>query len=235
VSVARRSASPQLDHREDVDPRDPHGVLESFGGVDAWLDDVGADTIAGALAHLENKPSSTPAADHRRCRSCGSRKVRAKKSNYDLEHMKAESYRCEECGKHQNDPAPPLSEVDDEVDWIANNAKGTAFEWVVDSRDLPEKPAPGLHPELPDLEERDREEAVRWAVLLSRPWDDDGGLTLRETAEHIPYGRGFVYGAREEWRDGEHPAVTAEAALRVLGSVPDAVLGDDADGEGGEA
>jgi len=217
VSVARRSASPQLDHREDVDPRDPHGVLDTFGGVDAWLDDVGADTIAGALAHLENKPSSTPAADMRRCRVCGSRKCRKKKSHQDIEHMKAESYRCEECGEHQNDPAPPLSEVDPDVEWVDDNAKHTPFEWVIDSRDLPEQPDPGLHPDLPDLEERDADEAARWAILLTKPWSDDDGMTIREAAEHIPFSRQFITRRKQMWRDGElDPAITAEAYLREV-------------------
>jgi len=199
------------------DPRDPYGIFDDIGGVDAFLDEHDADTLEEALASAEEMPSTTPAADMRRCRFCGSRKCRKKKSRQNPEQMKPESYRCEECGTHQNDPAPPLSEVDDKVEWAENNAKHTGFEWVVDARDLDEQPEPGLHPDLPDLQERDRDEAARWAVFLSKPWSDDDGLSVRETAEHIPFGRGLVNNARREWRNGElDPAITAEAYLREV-------------------
>jgi len=199
------------------DPRDPYGIFDDIGGVDAFLDEHDADTLEEALATAEEKPSTTPAADMRRCRVCGSRKVRKKKSKIDPEHMKPESYRCEECHTHQDDPAPPLSEVDPDAEWSANNAKNTPFEWVVDARDLPEQPDPGLHPDLPDLEERDADEAARWAVLLTKPWDDDDGMTIREAAEHIPFSRQFVTRRKQMWRDGElDPRITAEAYLREV-------------------
>jgi len=199
------------------DPRDPYGIFADIGGVDAFLDEHDADTLEEALASAEEMPSTTPAADMRRCRVCGSRKVRAKRSNYKLEHMKPESHRCEECGTHQNDPAPPLSEVDDGVEWVEDNAKHTGFEWVVDSRDLDEQPDPGLHPDLPDLEERDADEAARWAILMTKPWDDDDGMTIREAAEHIPFSRQFITRRKQMWRDGElDPRITAEAYLREV-------------------
>jgi hypothetical protein len=199
------------------DPRDPHGIFDDIGGVDAFLDEHDADTLEEALASAEEMPSTTPAADMRRCRACGSRKCRKKKSHQERENMKPESYRCEECGTHQDDPALPLSEVDPDADWTDNNATHTPFEWVVDARDLDEQPDPGLHPELPDLQERDRDEAARWVVLLSKPWSDDDGLSIRETATRLPFGRGFVNDVRQEWRRGElDPAITAEAYLREV-------------------
>jgi len=199
------------------DPRDPYGIFDDIGGVDAFLDEHDADTLEEALAHAEDMSSTTPAADMRRCRSCGSRKCRRKKSNIKPENMKPESYRCEECGTHQDDPAPPLSEVDDGVEWTRDNAKHTAFEWVIDARDLPEQPDPGLHPDLPDLEERDADEAARWAILLTKPWSDDDGMTIREAAEHIPFSRQFITRRKQMWRDGElDPRITAEAYLREV-------------------
>ena len=199
------------------DPRDPHGIFDDIGGVDAFLETHDADTLEEALATAEQMPSTTPAADRRRCRVCGSRKLRAKKSGHNVEQMKPESYHCEECLTHQNDPAPPLSEVDDDVEWTEDNAKHTPFEWVIDSRDLDEQPDPGLHPDLPDLEERDRDEAARWVVLLSKPWSDDDGLSIRETATRLPFGRGFVNDVRQEWRRGElDESITAEAYLREV-------------------
>jgi len=198
--------------RPDGDPRDPYGILP--GGPDAFCEEWGADTVAEALAAAEDAPSTTPAADMRRCKFCGSRKLRKKKANYNIEHMKAEGFRCEECHEHQDNPAPPLSEVDGDIEWHPNNAKHTAFEWVVDSDQLEDKPDPGLHPDLPDLEERDVDEAARWAVLLTRPWSDDDGMTIREAAEHIPFSRQFVTRRKQMWRDGELPRITAEAYLR---------------------
>ena len=217
MSVARPSATSPRDLRDAADPRDPHGIFADIGGVDAFLDEHDADTLEEALEHAEEMPSTTPAADMRRCRNCGSRRCRKKKSKIKPEHMKPESHRCEECGTHQNDPAPPLSAVGPDVDWAEDNAKHTGFEWVVDSRDLDEQPEPSLHPDLPDLQERDRDVAARWVVLLSKPWSDDDGLSIRETAEHIPFGRGFVNDVRQEWRRGElDPAITAEALLREV-------------------
>jgi len=200
--------------RPDGDPRDPYGILP--GGPDAFCEEWGADTVAEALTKAEEMPSTTPAADMRRCRVCGSRKLRKKKANYKVEHMKAESFRCEECGTHQDDPAPPLSKVDPDVEWVDGNAKHTPFEWLVDSDQLEDKPEPGLHPDLPDLEERDADEAARWAVLLTKPWSDDDGMTIREAAEHIPFSRQFVTRRKQMWRDGELPRITAEAYLREV-------------------
>jgi hypothetical protein len=130
--------------------------------------------------------------------------------------MKPEKFRCEECEPihHFDDPLPPLSEVDDEAEWITTQSH--QFEWIVDSDQLEDKPDPGLHPDLPDLEERDVDEAARWAVLLTKPWSDDDGMTIREAAEHIPFSRQFVTRRKQMWRDGELPRITAEAYLREV-------------------
>ena len=92
-----------VDDREiDHDPFDivPDGFCE------AW----NATNIPDALAAAEEAPSSTPRGELRRCPHCQSVKVRMKKANYELEHMKPESYRCEECGEHFDDPQRPSDE-----------------------------------------------------------------------------------------------------------------------------
>ena len=199
--------------RPDGDPRDPYGILPN--GPDAFCEEWGADTVAEALSKAEQATSSTPREDMRRCPQCGSVKVTVKAPNHnDYQNMKPEKYRCEECEPvhHFNNPLPPLSDVNDEVDWITDPSTNQ-FQWVHDANQLEEEPAPGLHPDLPDLEERDVDEAARWAVLLTKPWSDDDGMTIREAAEHIPFSRQFVTRRKQMWRNGELPHITAEAYL----------------------
>jgi len=199
--------------RPDGDPRDPYGILPN--GPDAFCEKWGADTVAEALSKAENAPSTTPREDMRRCPQCGSVKITEKVPKFGMEHMKPEKFKCYECEPvyHFDDPLPPLSEVDDEAEWITTSHQ---FEWIIDSDQLEDKPDPGLHPDLPDLEERDVDEAARWAVLLTKPWSDDDGMTIREAAEHIPFSRQFVTRRKQMWRDGELPRVTAEAYLREV-------------------
>ena len=188
--------------------RDPHDIIpDDF--VDRYPD---ADSVPEALAMAERETSSTPKAEMERCIACGSVKIRTKKARIDIEHMRDESYRCEECGTHADQKAPPLAEFD-----ISDRAKQTDFEWVVWSENLDDSPEPGLHPDLPDLQERDADEAARWAVLLTKPWDDDDGMSIRDAAEHIPFSRQFVTRRKQMWRAGElDPRITAEAYLREL-------------------
>jgi len=89
-----------VDDREiDHDPYDivPDGFCENWN----------ATNIPDALANAEEAPSSTPRGELRRCPHCQSVKVRMKKANYELEHMRPENYRCEECGEHFDDPQRP--------------------------------------------------------------------------------------------------------------------------------
>ena len=103
------------DHADDndtsewVDDReidhDPYGIVPD-GFCAAW----NATNIPDALAAAEDAPSSTPRGELRRCPHCQSVKVRQKKANYQIEHMRPENYRCEECGEHFDDPAQPSEE-----------------------------------------------------------------------------------------------------------------------------
>ena len=190
--------------------RDPHDIIpDDF--VDRYPD---ADSVPEALAMAEREPSSTPKAEMERCPQpgCGSVKIRTKKSCADIEHMRDEPFCCEECLTHTDRKAPPLAESD-----ISDPAKRTDFEWVVWSENLDDSPEPGLHPELPDLEERDADEAARWAILMTKPWDDDDGMSIRDAAEHIPFSRQFITRRKQMWRAGElDPAITAEAYLREV-------------------
>ena len=94
-----------VDDRE-ID-HDPYGIVPD-GFCAAW----NATNIPDALANAEEAPSSTPRGELRRCpnENCQSIKIRRKKANYELEHMKPENYRCEECGTHFNTPAAPPDE-----------------------------------------------------------------------------------------------------------------------------
>jgi len=94
-----------VDDRE-ID-HDPFDVVPD-GFCEAW----NATNIPDALANAEEAPSSTPRGELRRCpnENCQSIKIRRKKANYELEHMKPENYRCEECGTHFDTPAAPSNE-----------------------------------------------------------------------------------------------------------------------------
>jgi len=248
VSVARRSASPQLDHREDVDPRDPHGVLESFGGVDAWLDDVGADTIAGALAQLERAPTTTDYDDRRRCPVCYGVRWRAKRDGLTRDtQRREEDLRCV-VGHHFETPAPSPAErredLREELPTAATHADRLAAALPADT---PVAPAPAADdgrspsgtPPRPDttmsatLPTPDELRDARHALELRQSDADRAGVAhygtiskweRGQTAPDLDQLRALLtwYDAVEAVRDAD----------RLAEAVPDAVLGDDADDEG---
>ena len=247
MSVARRSASPQLDHREDVDPRDPHGVLDTFGGVDAWLDDVGADTIAGALAQLERAPTTTDYDDRRRCPECYGVRWRAKRDGLTRDtQRREEDLRCI-VGHHFETPAPSPAErreaLREELPTAATHADRLAAA-------LPAEPPVAPSPSADDGRTRDTPPRPDTTMSATLPTPDElrdarRALELRQSDA----GRAGVahYGTISKWERGRtapdldqlralltwYDAVEAvRDGERLAEAVPDAVLGDDDDEEG---
>ena len=192
--------------RPDGDPRDPYGILPD--GPDAFCEEWGADTVAEALSKAENAPSTTPKAQMRRCPNCFSVKLREKKSAMpDSPQRKVPKFRCEECHQHTDQPTdPPADMAADEL------ATFTDFEWIDDTDQLEDHPAPSFHEDLPDFEHGNRTEAIRRAIALTKPWSDDDGLTNREAAQYVPKGRGFVNYHRKKWREGQHDDLFTDEA-----------------------
>ena len=247
MSVARRSATSPLDHRDAADPRDPHGVLESFGGVDAWLDDVGADTIAGALAQLERAPTTTDYDDRPRCPECYGVRWRAKRDGLTRgSQRREEDLRCI-VGHHFEAPAPSPAErreaLREELPTAATHADRLAAALPAETpvapspsaddgrtRDTPPRPDTTMSATLPTPDElRD----VRHALGLKAVDVDRAGIAhygtvssweLGNTAPDLDQLRALLayYDAVEAVRDAE----------RLAEAVPDEVLGDAGADEG---
>ena len=61
--------------------------------------------------------------------------------------------------------------------------------------------------ELPDPEEVERREAVKYAIRLYRPWDDDNNISQADVAQillHDDYSETWVGNRIREWENGEH-------------------------------
>jgi len=203
---------PDIDEHGEIDPESHPIIPDDF--IQTMSQEAGRqfDDFESALHYAERMPSSTDPTTMPRCVACGSICVSTKTAMQKRSNQRDPPKKCASCGEHMSTTLEPLEELGITVD-----AKNTSFEWVVDADALDDAPEPSLHPDLPDLDERDADEAARWAVLLSKPWSDDDGLSLRETAEHIPFGRGFVNRARQRWRAGElDEKITAEAVLREV-------------------
>lgn len=56
-----------------------------------------------------------------------------------------------------------------------------------------------------DPDEVERQQAVKYAIRLYEPWDDDNELTYKDVASVVDdYGKSWVGDRVNEWRDGEH-------------------------------
>jgi len=214
VAKSERRFGPTLPDTDDdtVDPESHPIVPDDF--IETMSSRAGRefDDFEEALRYAEKMPSSTDPTTLPRCVACGSVCVTTKTAMSKREHQRDPPKKCSACGEHMSTTLEPLEELG--ITAVANN---TPFEWIHDADALDDAPEPSLHPDFPDLDERDADEAARWAVLLSKPWTDDDGLSLRETADHIPFSRAFVNRARQKWRAGElDEKITVEAALREV-------------------
>lgn len=58
-----------------------------------------------------------------------------------------------------------------------------------------------------DPEEVERRQAIKYAIRLYRPWEEDGGVSQREVASTLlrdEYSESWVGNRVREWKDGEH-------------------------------
>ena len=203
---------PDIDEHGEIDPESHPIIPDDF--IQTMSQEAGRqfDDFESALHYAERMPSSTDPTTMPRCVHCGSICVSTKTAMEKRSNQRDEPKKCASCGEHMSTTLEPLEELG-----ITTAAKKTPFEWIHDADALDDAPEPSLHPDFPDLDERDADEAARWAVLLSKPWTDDDGLSLRETADHIPFSRAFVNRARQKWRAGElDEKITVEAALREV-------------------
>jgi len=261
VSVARRSATSPLDHRDAADPRDPYGVLDTFGGVDAWLERHDADTIAGALAQLERAPTTTDYDDRPRCPECYGVRWRAKRDGLTRDtQRREEDLRCV-VGHHFDAPAPSPAERREvlraELPTAATHADRLAAALPDDtpiapsaSRSSYASHPPASHGASDGRRSRDTpaKPDTTMSTQLPTPQQlrdarDARALTLRE-----PHTAGVVaHGTLSKWERGRtSPRLDRLRALlayyevvdgvrdaeRLAETVPGEVLGDAADDEG---
>jgi len=248
VSVARRSGTSPLDLRDAADPRDPYGVLDTFGGVDAWLERHDADTIAGALAQLERAPTTTDYDDRPRCPVCYGVRWRPKRDgiNPSPDQRREEDLRCH-CGHHFESAAPSPAErredLREELPTAATHAERLAAALPADTpvaplpaaddgrtRDTPPRPDTTMSATLPTPDElRD----ARHALELRQSDAGRSGVAHHGTISKWERGRTAPdldqLRALLAWYDAVEAVRDAE---RLAEAVPDAVLGDDADDEG---
>ena len=195
------------------DEHDPYGIVP-----DSFVDDYDAETFEEALRKAEEATTTTPDSEQPRCPDCGSKHIIQKNSRKPCHNRIETNWKClkSNCLHHFDEPADPIPFVHYEPD---HN-----FEWLSPD-ELEEKPDPGFSDDLPDWPHGTRAEATRRAILLSKPWSDTDGLSLRRTAEFTPYTRAFVNSRRQEWRQGEHrhlvpspePAATPDGQLAADG------------------
>jgi len=49
-----------------------------------------------------------------------------------------------------------------------------------------------------------REEQIKQALRMVKPWDDDSGISYVQAAKHLDYGHSWIGNRVAEWRDGQH-------------------------------
>ena len=190
-----------------IDPESHPIVPDDFVQTmrDECADPDRIEDFDDALAYIERAPSSTDPTTLPRCINCGSICVTTKTAMSKRVNQKDGAKKCMSCNYHANKTLPPLEDVG--VDRAAHR---TDFHWIHDADDLEDEPAPGFDDDLPDFEHGNRTEAIRRVLLLKQPWDDDDGLTDRETARFIPHSRGFVNYHVRKFRAGEHDDLIVE-------------------------
>jgi hypothetical protein len=61
----------------------------------------------------------------------------------------------------------------------------------------------------PTPEDVARDEAIKTAVRLCEPWDDEAGLSYGDAADYVDYSSSWVGDRVREWSDGEHRGLVA--------------------------
>jgi len=170
----------------------------------------GADTPEEALRKAERAPSTTPKREQPRCRYCGSIRCRPKPGAiYECDHRVDSAYKCNNCGEHLDELAPPAAEAPDydfeNTDDTMTDTYSDRFEWI-DSDDLADPADRGLtHP----LAGVDDETLTELAIRAYRPWAD-AGPSYRDLGRVLPYGRAWVGDRVREWKRGGLRDVVAD-------------------------
>jgi len=82
---------------------------------------------------------------------------------------------------------------------------------LVDSEGWDADELQGEEEEKKDEDEIRREEAIKYAIRLYRPWEDDNDTTYKDVAKAIDeHGKSLVGDRVQEWRDGEHRDLVPE-------------------------
>jgi len=176
---------------------DPHGILpECFRRQYA-----DCESVEEALTTAELQPSTTPEAEQRQCKVCGSRRVRKKIKRREMEHRRPEKFVCVSCGKHQDDPITPNDP--DTMHGTATHDDRKPFDWIgkSDLKDPDER--------APPLSQLDDEMLTTLAIRAYEPWSEDG-CSYSEIAAVLPYSRWWVGERIREWKRGEYRELVAD-------------------------
>ena len=176
---------------------DPHDIIpESFR--DRFGD---CESVDEALAVAEQQPSSTPEHEQRKCKVCGSLRIRHKSGHTEMPHKRPEDWKCTNCGEHQDDPITPNDP--DTMHGTGTTDDRKPFDWMNSNRlKDPDK-------RTPVLSQLDDEVLTALAIRAYEPWTD-GGASYREIAAVLPYSRQWVGERVRAWRDGEHRELVAD-------------------------
>lgn len=103
---------------------------------------------------------------------------------------------------------PNMDAHDDEFYQSLGEKKGELIDsdsWDADSLTAPDEDEPV------DPEEQKRQQAIRYAIRLYKPWDDSTDTTQEDVAQVIEeYSRGWVGQRVREWKQGEHRDLVAD-------------------------
>jgi hypothetical protein len=152
------------------------------------------DTVRDALRHAERLKSSTPPEDRAgTCPECDS--ISISPIGTGQREGSANDWKCNECEHRFTDPnEPDMNRY--------NHTAHYRFQFL-DEDDLvdPDRRT-ALDPPFADVA---RDTAVAIAILLRRPWREEGERrSYGEIARYLPYEDSWVGHRVREWRDGEH-------------------------------
>ena len=176
---------------------DPHDILpESFR--ERYRE---CDTVEQALRKAERRESTTPDDERRKCKVCGSHRLKKKIKRREVVNRRPEKFVCTTCGEHQDDPITPNDP--DTMHGTATHDDRKPFDWTT-AHDLedPDERAPVLS-------QLDEETLTALAIRAYAPWSD-AGPSYRELGAVLPYSRQWVGERVRAWRDGEHRDLVAD-------------------------
>ena len=171
--------------------QDPHDVLpECFKREYA-----DCDTVEQALRSAERRESTTPDDERRKCKICGSHRLKKKIKRREVVNRRPEKFVCTACGEHQDDPITPNDP--NAMHGTATHDDRKPFDWIgkSDLEDPDER--------TPVLSRLDDETLTALAIRAYEPWRD-GGPSYREIASVMPYSRPWIGERVRAWKRGEY-------------------------------